>query len=133
VTKGNPSLPALFQGLAPLRKHAVTCCHPQPCFIDIPIDYNLPMKWDRKNVIEVPAKVRPCDCPENREYFQFQNGSIRRQIGQGHSIAERRARRSARAMRRAFHCQSVAAYPCSTPDIVANLLSRDLSLRPCNP
>lgn len=41
-------------------------------------------------------KPRISQVIDGREYFQFPNGQIRRQIGHGHSSRERRARRHAR-------------------------------------
>lgn len=35
-----------------------------------------------------------------REYFQFHNGQIRRQVGQGHSAVERRARKQSASFAR---------------------------------
>jgi hypothetical protein len=125
VTKGNPSLSALFQGLKPKIKHTVVCCHPEPFGVGFRMDPDRPMKGD--NICWIDGKVSPCDAPDARTYFQFENGTIRRQIGEGHSQAERRARKAARKLIRENVLSDISTKLFA---IAAELVGRDLSLRP---
>lgn len=126
MTSANPSLSAIFTGLKPVRQHPnVRCCHPKP--------FDMIRRSPIGEIVIGAGKARPCSSP-SRDYFLFPSGSVRRQVGQGHSSAERKARRQVRNFIGRVNSMKATWAEGQRPSLfamAANLVSGDLSLRPC--